>query len=262
MKLKNTTAKTILASIIGLLFGALLIMFGQSAKNDWLQILLTHTGSFVIASVAMALIFQFWQMRGLLEDLYRAMRWSEQMTASGVSGFSTSFHDNVQWDKLFDRKRGNKLNIMFAYASTWRNANQQRLENFLSDGQASVEVVLPDPEVEVVIEELAYRFAMTVEDLKTRIKDALDFFKTIGDNFPGKVRVYYMPKTLTFSFYRFNSHAVIASYRHQPNRGTIMTITARRGGDLYGWIRSEWYGIIGNNEVSGIAREVYFSESK
>jgi hypothetical protein len=262
MKLKNTTKSTIVASIIGLLVGAILILFGQSASLNWLRVLLTHTGSFVIASVAMALIFQFWQIKGLLEDLLSVTRWSEQIEASGISGFSTNFHDSVQWDQLFDHKRSNRLNIMFAYASTWRNAHQQHLEEFLSDGQAKVEVVLPDPEVTVVMEEMAFRFGMNVDELKSRVLDALSFFKNLGDSKPGSVRVYYIPKSLTFSFYRFNNHAVLASYRHRPNRGSIMTLTAERGGDLYGWIREEWYGIVGNNEVAGIAKEVYSSENQ
>ncbi len=262
MKFKKAKNTTIVASIIGILFGAILMLIGQSTSINWLCVLLTHTGSFVIASVAIALIFQFWQMRGLLEELLSATRWAEQIEASGISGFSTNFHDSVQWDKFFDRKRSNRLNIMFAYASTWRNAHQQHLEEFLSDGQTKVEVVLPDPEVTVIMEEMAFRFSMSVNELKNKIHDAFLFFKNLGDNTPGEVRIYYIPRALTFSFYRFNNHVVLASYRHRPTRGSIMTLTAERGGDLYGWIREEWYGIVGNNEVAGIAREAYSSQNQ
>ncbi len=41
-----------------------------------------------------------------------------------------------------------------------------------------------------------------------------------------------------------------------------MTLTAERGGDLYGWIREEWYGIVGNNEITGIVREAYSSQNQ
>ena len=49
MKFKKAKTTTIVASIIGLLFGAILMLIGQSTSIHWLSVLLTHTGSFVIA---------------------------------------------------------------------------------------------------------------------------------------------------------------------------------------------------------------------
>jgi len=259
MGLRNTTNRTIIASLCLIIAGGLLLVFGQLKVPYWLRILLTHTGSFIIASVAMALIFQYWQLRGLLNDLAETTRCSKEVEASGITGFSTDFHDGVPWDQLF--QRSNRLNMMVAYASTWRNRHQQALQNFLSNNQSELHVVLPDPNNSVIMEEMALRFGYDSVDLQSRVNDALSFFSDLGEHYPGQVTVYFIPKALTFTFYRFNNHAVIASYRHRPNRGTIMTLTAERGGNLYGWIREEWYGIVGGKEMVGIAKIVYSSES-
>ena len=109
--------------------------------------------------------------------------------------------------------------------------------------------------------EMALRFGYTVEQLCSEVKDALSFFSDLGKTCCGKVTVYFIPKALTFTFYRFNTYVVFASYRHQPDRGTIMTLIAERGGNLYGWIREEWYGIVGSDKVPGIAMVAYCSKT-
>src|SRR6185436_2828221 len=106
-----------------------------------------------------ALIFEFWQLRNLLNDLFQLSRISEQLQRAKVSGFSVSFHDNIPWEDLF--RESHHLDMMVAYASTWRNAHRSKIEEFLRREDAELTVVLPDPQVPSTMTELGMRFGMS-----------------------------------------------------------------------------------------------------
>jgi hypothetical protein len=150
--------------------------------------------------------------------------------------------------------------MMVAYASTWRNTNQTRLEIFVARDGAELEVVLPNPGNSSILQELGTRFGSTPDEVRQKIVAAKDFFEMIGQKAQGIVRIFYIDRAPHFTFYRFNNRAVYASYRHRPGRGTIMTLIATRGGELYEWIRDEWYGIRRDGLDSGMTQVVYESK--
>lgn len=252
MKFEKTTERTVIAALIGLIVGGLLIVGGTYVQLRWVSILLLNCGSFVIASVVMALIFEFWQLRALLDDLFRQVRRNEQLQRAQLSGFSVSFHDNLPWDELFSES--SRLDVFVTYAATWRNAQRSKLEKFVSHADAALEVILPDPDNKTIIGELAARFGMNPEDLAKRIKDATDDFISLARSAKGSVKVYYCQRAPHFSFYRFNNRVVYASYRHQPGRGAILTLVGNRGGELYEWVRAEWYGV---KDAADLTRQVF-----
>jgi hypothetical protein len=254
---QRSTEKMIIAALLGLLLGAAGLVIGAHLESTWISVLLINIGSFIIASVVMALIFEFWQLRGLLDDLFRHARIAEQIQRAQLSGFSVSFYDNVPWDELF--KESNHLNIFVAYASTWRNTHHTHLQEFVSKRDTSLEVVLPDPEMSEVVSELALRFGISGDEVKKRIREAFEYFRGLGDHTQGIVRIYYLARAPQFTFYRFNNRAVFASYRHRPGRGTILTLVANRGGEFYEWVRDEWYGITRDGLSAGITRVAYDS---
>ena len=214
-----------------------------------------HVGSFVIASVVMALLFQFWQYRALLDDLFKRVRSADYWLRAGLSGFSASIHDDVPWDELF--RNNDRLSLMVAYARTWRNSHQSRLEAFVGRPRTTLNVVLPDPDVEDTMTELGRRFHTTPDDVGKSIREARAFFEALGDRAHenSTVAIYLLPRAPLFTFYLFNSRVVFATYRHRPGRGPIVTLLADRGGELYAWLEEEWQGIAGGQE--GDARRVY-----
>lgn len=259
MKYERSTLRMAIVALGFLLLGVLALVVGSNVETRWLSVLALNTGAFIIASVVMALIFEFWQLRGLLEDLFRQTGVAEQIHRSQITGFSVSFHDNVPWEELF--RESNRLDLMVSWASTWRNTHHIRLQNFLARDDAELDVVLPDPEVRSTLEELGTRFGMDPEEVKRKITGATEFFQQLGAGAHGIVRIYYLARAPHFTFYRFNNRAVFASYRHRPGRGTVLTLVANRGGEFYEWIRDEWYGITRDGLASGMIRQFYVSRS-
>lgn len=247
--------RTAIAALTLILAGVLLLALGANVKVQWLSLLANGLGSFLIASVAIGLIFEFWQLRGLLDDLNEQARIIHEVAAARLSGFSASFYDSVPWEKLF--LESTRLDMVFAYAATWRNAHQNHLERFLRRRDTQVQVVLPDPNQNVVINEMAHRFGTTPEQLKARIAEAEDFFRTLGSAAQGTVRIFHFGRSFTLTLYRFNSRAVLTTYRLPPNRGSVLTLVGDRGGELYEWVRDQWYGILKDGQEQGITQLIY-----
>jgi len=234
-----TWLRTLVVALITLLVGVFLLWLGDRAPagSGW-RILALNTGSFVVASLVMALIFQFWQLRGLLNDLRSEAGITEEYVRSGIRSFTTAFHAKVPWPELF--ASSSRVRIAVAYAQTWRRAQQDVLEEFLSREGTELEVVLPDPEVEVVLNEMALRYAIAPAELRMRIEKAAEEFTALEVGRKGTVSVYFLSRSLLYTCYLFDNEAVFTTYRHRPDRGPIVTLRLDKKGDFYVWLSEEW----------------------
>jgi len=254
MKFERSVLRTLVAAFGFLIVGIVFLVLANSAPADWQRILLLNVGSFVIASVVMALVFEHWQMRAVIEDLFDQARIVEQVKSAQITGFSTSFHQ-LPWQELF--AGSTYIDIMFAYGGTWRNAHREELSALAAVKDARIRVVLPDPEAPITINEMAERFGTTPDELRVKIKEADMFFRELARTSGCNVVIYYLKRSMTFTFYRFNTHAVYTTYRHKPGKDKVVSFVCRRGGEFYDWLRSEWYGMTEDGCKIGIARQVY-----
>ena len=254
MKLKRSWQLAAGLSGLFVLAGLVLLFVSERLSAPW-STLVAQLGSFLVAAVAVALIFEFWQLRTLLEDLFDKIPSADEWRRSGIRRFSATFNDSVPWAELF--YKSDRLNLVVAYAMTWRNTNQEQLERFVRRQGTVLEVVLPDPERQESMEEFGRRFDLPPEEVADRIREAVQFFQELAENAHNEsiVRLYLWPRTLQFSFYRFNTRAVFASYRHPHGRGGVITLLAERDGELYSWISKEWDGMTADPGAE--ARQVY-----
>jgi len=175
----RSNSTTIIIALSATLAGILMLIIGDDVETEWLSTLLLNVGAFVLASVVLALFFERWQLRSLLDDLYDEAQITDQLRRSGITGFSATYYDSVPWGRLF--QESSKVNVVFAYSSTWRNSHRLQLKDFLLRQDSHLEVVLPNPENEIVVRGLALRFGhMEPEDLQARIIEARDFFCGLG----------------------------------------------------------------------------------
>ena len=247
MKLERFSWKTIIALLVGLLIGVLLLVFGK--RDSFLH----DVGAILSTSVTMSLIFQLWLLKDLLKDLFNYVRSADHWTRSGVSGFYLDFHDEkLPWADLF--ANSDRLSLMVAYARTWRNTHQTQLRDFVSTPGRSIEVILPDPCSDDSMTEYGRRFNATPDEMRSRVSEAIEFFKELGKsaNEKSTVAIFLFNRTFQLSFYRFSQGAIVASYSHRRERGGIITLLADRGGDLYEWTGDEWDQITKGEEVRRI----------
>lgn len=231
--------RTVSVALFILLVGLGLLWLGDGMpENSGWRAFLFNLGSFVVATVAIGLIFQFWQLRGLIEDLRREVGMTEEFTRSGIRTFATEFHNNIPWAELF--ARSDRARIAFAYGRTWRNSQKAVLHSFLARQGTSLEVVLPNPSNGVVIDEMALRFDTKPSELVGRIEEAARDFEQLVATTAGSVQIRYYDASLLFSFYLFNGGAVFSTYCHGPDRGSVVTLQLDASGEFYRWLTEQW----------------------
>lgn len=251
---ERSRLRTGIASLIAVLTGIALLYFSQFVRDSHFERLLNDLGSIVIVSVAFVLVFDYWQKEAFFAELFGAAKASAQLAQSGLTGFFASFHDGVDWDEIF--RRSTHLDIMFAYGATWRNTHLQRVERLLGQDKARVRAVLPSTQEAAVVAELALRFSLTNAELVHRIDDAVAFFRQLAQKFPGRVEVYAVRRSLSYSSYRFNNDALLVLYNHREGRNSVPTFVCQRGGGLYDFLRADFYGIVEAGLTSGLAYQI------
>lgn len=246
--------RTLLAAAAALLVGGVLLLCAAVWHGEWYAQLLHELGSVLIAAVVLVVIFDFWQKDALFQELFRNARSAEQLQAARITGFSSTFQDNVPWEDLF--RRSTRLDLMIAYGATWRNTHSQRIKGFLTKQGAKLGVMLPDPDNDAVLGELGRRFNMEGAEVRSKIEEAIAFFKQFRASFPEKVDIYLMATCPTHTFYQFDNEAILALYPHHRGRTGVPTFVVERGGEIYEFIRAEWRGLSEEGVRDDIVRKL------
>ena len=106
--MKQGSKRTAIGALALLVVGGVFI-WGAAETRDLqdprLSILLQHFGSFILASIVIALVFQFWQVQGLLEDMWEEAEIVKSLRSARLSRFDLEFEEaDVPWAKYFREK--------------------------------------------------------------------------------------------------------------------------------------------------------------
>jgi hypothetical protein len=205
--------------------------------------------------VVVTLLWELFGKRAFVDEVLAKAQISRAITFAGIIKITDSFHYDIDWKALFQSV--NKLDIFFAYGRTWRHTHIQELQELAKREGARVRVVLPDPEDEHTVFELARRFGYSSEELRKLIEEATEDFRCLRSwGIEGKgarIEIWYLPATPQFSFYRFDRIAILALYPHRRERAPVPTIVCEMGGTLYDFICKEFEAMI---RPDGLARLV------
>jgi hypothetical protein len=196
-------------------------------------------GIFVVASVS--LIWDLFMRRDFLQEILEKARISRDISIWGIEKITDSFHEDIDWKSLI--QNSNKIDIFFAYGRTWRGTHEFDLKQAAENKDVRFRVVLPDPDNQQILNELAHRFNLAPDEVKKRIEEASTFFKTLSRKQNGDgaaIEIWYLSESPVFSFYRFDSTGILALYRNKKERGSVPTIVCKKGGSLYEFIRQEF----------------------
>jgi hypothetical protein len=249
--LRTLLVAFVVASLgIGLLYAA--------AHKDWWknyevwQTVVQNVGSLLLVTVVITILWELWGKRAFLDEVLAKAQVSKEIAFAGITKITDSFHHDIDWRSYF--RTVNKLDIFFAYARTWRNTYTQELQEVASREDARIRVVLPDPENEQTVIELARRFNYTPEELRTLIREAETQFRSLRSSIGAKgahIDIWFLPAAPLFTFYRFDRIAILALYSHCRERVPVPTFVCEMGGTLYDYIRKEFEAMI---RQGGLAR--------
>lgn len=231
-----------IAGIVGLVFLFLSRPVEQAGYHK-LGSLSREGGAVLLASVALAFLWDVAGKRAFADEILAKANMSRDLADAGIGMVARSFQDKrIAWDELF--KNACKLDIFISYGHTWRNSQLERIEKMLSDPDSRIRIVLPDPDDEEVARALCTRYVFPPDKLKREIADAQEFFEHRKKNAKGTVEIYFARIVPLFSFYRFNNRVVWAMYNHRTGRGPVPTFIASGDGFLFEYFSDEIEGII------------------
>lgn len=264
-----TNLRAGLLAVLVLLFGIVLLI----AANGWdwlrshaiLTSLVRDFGSLLIASVAVALLWELYAKRAFIDELLAKGRASvndliartilaRELQEAGLRAFTTDFAHQVNWLDLFRNSR--RVDLFFSYARSWMNTNNAQLQELARREGARIRVVLPDPNNEQLVLELARRFSKSAAELRASIIATRDDFFTIFvtpfRDEPQKpdFSLFYASTTPQFTFYRFDSRSVLALYKHRQGRGGVPVFEAEEGGTIHLFIQQEMDAFIGDEQLA------------
>ncbi|MFH1372102.1 MAG: hypothetical protein ABII09_12570 [Planctomycetota bacterium] len=245
---KLVTYRTLIVSIILVCLSIFIIFLGVALRKppgerliDIIGTILEFLGGslFVIASVS--LIWDLFLKRDFLHEILEKSGISRDINLWGIEKITDSFHEDIDWKSLI--QNSNKIDIFFAYGRTWRSTHEADLRQAAENKDVCFRVVLPDPDSQQLLSELARRFNLTTDEVKQRIEEAFNFFRDINhknDEHGAAIKIWYLPESPVFSFYCFDSIGILALYKHKKERGSVPTIVCKKGGSLYEFIKQEF----------------------
>jgi hypothetical protein len=239
----------VLAALVGVILGiGLLYLSGLPGiwigREAW-QSVIRDLGSLFVVTVAIGILWELWGQRALLDEVLAKVRLSEQIRAAGIVGITSDFF-GLDWGVLLGTTK--QLDIFFIRGQTWRHVYVNHLVELASKQQSGIRVILPDPEDDVSVREMANRFEISPIELKRQICEAKEFFENLtlkGCSPGGKVNLYFRRGTLQFSYYIMDNVAVVSLYPHLfrttiPTGNPVPTLVASKGGWMFDWLQHEF----------------------
>lgn len=208
---------------------ALVVSENEKLKTDvtWLALVLGQTGGLLVATGALTIVWELLGKRAFADEVWSKAQLAGDLARAGIERVTDQYLEDVKWSELFRDAR--KIDIVVAYANTWRNTHGGRLEQACKEG-ARVRVFLPDPADTLTMQILANRFDITETEMIKKVTDAAAEFALIGATTKNPVSVFKRPGDLVFSGYRFGSRAVPTLYSHsQQRRASVPTFVTAEG---------------------------------
>lgn len=220
-----TSIVAILFVVVGLLL--MLLSAREYAPSDlWVPALLGQLGGLLVATGLITLVWDLFGKRAFADEVLSKTQLRADLVDSGLERLTGSYLADVEWEELFQHSR--TLDIVVAYASTWRNTHRARLEKLATKKGGRIRVFLPDPDDAQTMEVLAARFSSSTTSLQDKVREAIDDFKLFAAK--GNVEIYVRPGDAVFSCYQFDHKSVLTLYSHsQQRQGSVPTFLVGPG---------------------------------
>jgi len=257
---ERTTLRSWLISIsMGVVGGVLLFITTFGGFSEWwadreaVRQLIFGFGFFFLAPVAIGLLWEIFLRRSFVDEIINRIRMAEEIKNAGIIGYTNDFYHDIAWNSLFAAAK--EIDIFFSYGSTWRNTNENNFKEFIRRG-GKLRVVLPDPEDNDTVQELSRRYYYHVEELQTRINEAINFFKGLRSGGTGSgIKVWVLKKPPLFAYYRFDDRIIITLFNHREGRPGVPVISAQREGKLGNFAISEFEAFVtGDGQEEPLAK--------
>ncbi|CAM5661252.1 hypothetical protein SALBM217S_10309 [Streptomyces griseoloalbus] len=242
-----TSLKYWLVSVISLIIGVCFLYvsgIGWFKRHETFGTLANQFGGLMIASVALALLWELVGRRSFFHEMLEVLRLKNDVESAGLDAIGTDYSKVVDWEHCLDGAK--KLDIFAAWATTWRNTHQTRLTRIATRPDSKIRVCLPNPNDVDCVKILAARFTMSEDRVRSKLTEAIDGYKDLdGRAGTGRVEIYGSTAFRAFTAYRVDDVFIVSLYHHKDSRsGTVPALSCREGGSLYEFFSADLEGVL------------------
>lgn len=214
--LKTTAVSAILAGIglVGFIVVALTI------KHDtpfWYPFW-TSLCSLALTTGALGSLWELVGRRNLVREVLHHVDLAEEVVDVGITQVLEDV-SRAPWTELITSSKTIKVHL--AYGSSWFSNNSASLRKFAEAKGHELQVFLPDPGNDLIVDSLASRFERDAEVIRERIWEAVTEVRRISKTGKGTIQIYFRSGQPTHSFYKFDEKYVIVLYPHTGIRTTL-----------------------------------------
>lgn len=223
-----TNLSALLLGLVGMGLGVFALWAGQGTPLSpaWSS-LVTNVGGLVFATSLITVGWELTGKRSFAAEVMAMAGLGSDVSRAGISTVTDQYLDDVEWDELF--RGAEKVDIVVAYANTWRHAHWARLVRLAATKGARLRVFLPDPDDQPTMDALARRFNSTTPEITSKVREAIHDFSSLSTTAGAEVSVHTRPGDMLFSCYRFDGSAVLTLYSHRRSRTSVPTWVVRQG---------------------------------
>ncbi len=241
----------IIAKYIIILFFSGIICFIVVFYGNWegyeiWQTILREFGGLLIVSTIISLIIDYRSKERIIDDVLEIIELNKEIVKSGACEIYDSFQDIVKakWEEYFASAKS--IDVFICYGRTWRHKLSKEFKKLQQRTDVRMRVVLPDPNNERVINELALRFRYSTTQLIEYINNAIEFFKGL-ENISIEVMKFSEPPL--FSLYRFDDILIFAIFNHHNHDKSVPTFICKEGGTLFDYFTKEFEELVKKSEM-------------
>lgn len=243
---ESTSLRTIIVSLITFIIGLTFLLISNIQflqAYPLVQSVVRDVGSLLVSTVAIAILWELVAKRAFLSELMAQIKIAEEVKEAGLIRIFSEPRQ-VNWNEMFESVKD--LDIFFMYGRTWRSINGLNLEKMASLPNTKIRVILPDPTNQKLMEEWSGRIYKEPEELKKRIEEATDYFKTLKDLFNKKdFSLWYSTESPLYSCYRFDNTFVLTIYHHGSIKyKKVPTFVVEEGKYIYNFLKQEFESLI------------------
>ncbi|MGQ2912103.1 MAG: hypothetical protein ACT6QJ_10035 [Aeromicrobium sp.] len=206
------------------------------ADRAWLEASINQLAGLLVATGLITVLWELLGKRRFASELFGMASLSSDVVDAGLERITDQYLEDVAWADLF--QGASHLDVVVAYARTWRNNHLSRLKDLAAKPGAHLRFFLPDPSDDPTMTLLADRFGKGVEEMRAVIREAIEEYSKLDSAGAGSVEVFVRPGDYVFSAYRFDGRAVLAMYSHTRRRVDVPTFVAN-GGKIFAFVKRE-----------------------
>ncbi|TYK50739.1 hypothetical protein [Actinomadura decatromicini] len=216
-------------------------------SHESIASLLNQMGGLLIASVAVATLWDLFGRQSLLREVLNVVKLNDSVVSAGLESVGLDYNKAIDWDERLTSAK--ELDVFAAWATTWRNTHQAKLSALATRSGAKIRVCIPDPQNDACVDALATRFNRGQDEVRSKLEEAIEDYKRFdGSARSGRVEIYTTPVYRAFSAYRIDELFVVTLYHHKESRsGSVPVFVFRKDKEMFDFFRDDLEGVLAGN---------------